>query len=161
MTLPRGPRLAVVLGGIATAILLLAVGLSLYASTRRRSDRALCGANLRILYLAVRSGEPLESPKWEPLPPGRAFIAARDAWPTTQKRDFDPCCPVRGEHREIDYRGPALPLKRLAPGDPLFADRDGNHGPEEGGNAVLKSGALHACGRQDPLWLRAAVTTTD
>lgn len=159
--MPRGPRLAAVLAGIGTAVLLLAVGLSLYASTRRRSERALCGANLRILYLAVRSGEPLESPRWDPLPPGRAFIAARDAWPTAQKRDFDPCCPVLGERREIDYRGPALPLRRLAPADPLFADRDGNHGPEEGGNVVLKSGALHECGPGERLWLRAAVTTAD
>ena len=161
MELPRGPRLALVLVGAGTAVLLLAVGLSLYASTRRRSERALCATHLRVLYMAVRSGEPLEAPAWQSLPPGRAFIAARDAWPTPQKRDFDPCCPVKGERQEIDYRGPALPLKRLAPGDPLFADREGNHGPDEGGNVELKSGALHACLPQDALWKRAAATTSD
>lgn len=158
--MPR-PRLALVLAGAGAAVLLLAVGLALYASAKRRSDRALCAANLRILYMAVRSGEALEAPAWSAVPPGRAFIAAREAWPTSQKRDFDPCCPVKGERTEIDYRGPALPLAKLGPQDPLFADREGNHGPDEGGNLVLKNGALHACAPADALWRRAARSTAE
>jgi len=69
-------------------------------------------------------------------------------------------CPVRrSTDRRTDYRGPASNANRLADGDPVGADIDGNHGRGEGGNVLRKSGDVQTASADDPMWLRAAVTT--
>ncbi|MBI2898679.1 MAG: hypothetical protein HYY17_00695 [Planctomycetes bacterium] len=72
-------------------------------------------------------------------------------------------CPVEGvDDPGCDFRGPAADVNSAAPadGDPVGADVDGNHGVGEGGNVIRKSGDVQTCAAGDPLWARAAVTTT-
>ena len=69
---------------------------------------------------------------------------------------MDVCsCPFRDEAPEAgasDYRGPYLPVNRAQIGDPIAADKPGNHGEEEGGNVLRNSGDVQGVGRSDPLW---------
>ena len=52
-------------------------------------------------------------------------------------------------------------LQMRADTEPIVADRPGNHGPGNGGNVLLKSGALQTCTERDPLWAQAARSTSD
>ena len=155
--LPKGPLIA---GAVALVAVAALVGTQ-YRSMRSRADVTTCAANLRGLYIAVRSGELLDSPKWEAAGLGRVFIANYAKWPTKQQLDFDPVCPVKGQGNDIDYRGPALPFPKLSNQDPILADRPGNHGPGKGGNVCRKDGSLFSCEDSHPLWSRAAATTAD
>lgn len=153
-------RLALVVGGIA-ALALAAVGVVAFASMRRKSDAQLCAANVRVIYMAIRGGDLLDSPRWDAVGAGRAFLYNVDKWPAVRTRPFDPCCPVKGTKAEIDYRGPALAPRRMSNDDPFLADRPGNHGPEAGGNVVFKDGRIVEAGLADAAWARAALTTAD
>jgi hypothetical protein len=158
-----GPKVhpAVLITGIVAAVFLLAVMLAAYVSMRRRADNEICGANLLLVYRAIGAGDLLDSPRWDAAPTGRAFLVRQDAWPTRQKLPMDLSCPVRNVPGDVDYRGPAASLRKLNPGDPLCADRPGNHGAGKGGNVLLKDGTIHACAEHDALWRRAAETTSD
>ncbi len=153
-------RVGIVVAALATAAVAVALLVS-FASMRKASNAQLCAANLRILYMAIRTGELLDSPRWDAAGTGRAFIANGEKWPTVQRRDFDPCCPVKGTRVDIDYRGPALAPRLLKKDDPFLADRPGNHGPEKGGNVVFKDGRIVEAGLADEAWVRAAITTSD
>jgi hypothetical protein len=128
---------------------------------RKKADHELCAGNLRQLYMAVRSGDLLDSPGWDRAATGRAFFAFPDRWPTRQRRPIDVFCPVKGTRNDVDYRGPVRSLRLMKDGDPIIADRPGNHGPGRGGNVVLIRGDIHACAETDALWLKAAETTGD
>ncbi len=154
------PLWAWIAGGVA-ALFLLAVLLVSFASVRRKADYEMCSGNLRVLYMAVRSGDLLDAPGWDKTATGRAFFAFPDRWPGRQKREFSLACPVKGTNDDIDYRGPATSLRQMKDGDPIIADRPGNHGPGEGGNVVMLRGEIYACPESHPLWLRAARTTAD
>lgn len=153
-------RLWLAVGAVA-AVALTAVGIVAFAGMRRTSNAQLCAANLRVIYMSIRGGELLDSPRWDAVPTGRAFLYHVDKWPAVQKRPFDPCCPVKATNAEIDYRGPAQAPRRMSNGDPFLADRPGNHGTEAGGNVVLKDGRVIEAGLGDAVWTRAAVTTAD
>jgi hypothetical protein len=153
-------RLWIAVGAVA-ALALTAVGIVAFASMRRTSNAQLCAANLRVIYMSIRGGELLDSPRWDAVGTGRQFLYNVEKWPAVQKRPFDPCCPVKGANQEIDYRGPARPPREMSKDDPFLADRPGNHGPEAGGNVVLKDGRVIEAGLGDAVWTRAAVTTAD
>ena len=153
-------RVGAIVGGVAVLGVLVALGVS-FASMRKASNAQMCAANLRILYMAVRAGDLLDSPRWDAVPTGRAFIASADRWPTVQRREFDPCCPVKGTRDDIDYRGPAVPPRQLKADDAFLADRPGNHGPDRGGNVAFKDGRIVEARDGDDAWARAARTTSD
>lgn len=150
-----------VIVGVLAALAVAAALLVSFAGMRRQSNAQLCGANLRILYMAIRAGDLLDSPRWDAVGTGRAFIANTKAWPTVQRRDFDPCCPVKGTRDDIDYRGPAQAPRLLKADDAFLADRPGNHGPDRGGNVIFKDGRLVDAALDDDAWARAARTTAD
>ena len=59
-----------------------------------------------------------------------------------------------------DYRGPAENVNTYADGDPVGADKIGNHGAGEGGNILRKSGDIMSVAETDPLWVNAAAKTS-
>jgi len=156
----RIPPAALIAAGVVVVALVGILGAS-YASMRKKADGEMCAANLRIIFIQTRSGEPVTSPKWAAAGTGRAFLASYPDWPTHEARPLDLNCPVKGPSPEIDYRGPVRPLHLMERDEPILADRPGNHGPGMGGNVVLKSGALQACTERDPLWAAAARSTSD
>ena len=156
----RIPLWAWISGGLL-ALFLLGVLVVSFASTRKTANQELCSGNLRILYMAVRSGDLPDSPGWDKAATGRAFFAFPERWPARQKREFSLYCQVGGTRDDVDYRGPAQSLRLMKDGDPIIADRPGNHGPGEGGNVVLLRGEIYACPESHSLWVRAAQTTSD
>lgn len=139
----------------------LALLVVFFVSMKKESNEELCRANLTVIGMAIRVGELPSSPKWDAIGRGRDFFRAQDRWPTYQQRELDLFCPVKGTKQECDYRGPAKPLREIRNDEPMAADRIGNHGPEKGGNVLLKTGAVHTVGRTEALWAAAAQTTSD
>ena len=58
-----------------------------------------------------------------------------------------------------DYRGPNGNVNTFADGDPVGADKVGNHGANEGGNVVRKSGDVQTVSENDPIWIDASSKT--
>ncbi len=130
-------KIAAAGGALALAFALL---VALYAGARTRGQEAYCRNNLRQLGdLAARN--------WSAIDPQRS---GRDFWQAVREeqyrdvrgkwRPIDPdpfVCPVHGstvskvdDATTIDYRGPAkvrAQLKDLPKGEPIGADRPGNH----------------------------------
>ena len=155
-----GARIGVIAGAVA-ALAVVAVVIVAAASMRKASDAQMCAANLRVIYMSIRGGELLDSPRWDDVGVGRAFLYNVDKWPAVHKRPFEPCCPVKGTKDDIDYRGPALPPRRMSNSDAFLADRPGNHGPAAGGNVVFKDGRIVSAREGDAAWAKAALTTAD
>ena len=68
-------------------------------------------------------------------------------------------CPVKGDEASggtTDYRGPAGPVNRVLVGDPLGADKAGNHGYKYGGNAVRLDASVMEYALDDPFWEQCA-----
>lgn len=71
-------------------------------------------------------------------------------------------CPEKGGPPAAggtDYRGPAYSVNTYVDGDVVGADRIGNHGINEGGSVLRKSGDAQTCAESDPLWVSAGRTT--
>jgi prepilin-type N-terminal cleavage/methylation domain-containing protein len=71
-------------------------------------------------------------------------------------------CPLSGDEivpGQTSYRGPAMNVNKLDDSDPIAADKEGNHGPGDGGNVLSKTGDISEFKETDALWLRARVTT--
>lgn len=157
----RKPNLVLLLAGGAGVLFLLAIFLVFFVSMRKDSSEELCRANLTLLGMAIRVGDLPDSSKWDQVGRGRDFFANQEKWPTFQKRDIDVFCPVKGTNKDCDYRGPALPLREIKTGEPMAADRPGNHGPGRGGNVLLKTGQVYTVPESHALWAAAARTTSD
>ena len=155
-----GARLGLVAGAVAVAAALSVLAVS-FLSMRKASDARLCAATLRVIYLSIRGGELLDSPRWDDVGTGRDFLANVAKWPAVHRRPFEPFCPVKGTRDDIDYRGPAAPPRRLAADDAFLADRPGNHGPGQGGNVAFKDGRIVAAREGDEAWEKASRTTAD
>jgi hypothetical protein len=157
----------------------LAVLVALRTGARHRALEAHCRNNLRHLGgLAARN--------WNALDPART---GRDFWQQVREHQYrdvrgnwrpvspDPCvCPVFGrtvsrvdDAQAIDYRGPAKvreTLKDTPKGEPIGADRPGNH---PSGGFVLRLDTsvddapplLERAGDGEPLWQSAASSLKD
>lgn len=71
-------------------------------------------------------------------------------------------CPLSPNLRSAgttDYRGPADNVNEYSDGDPVGADKEGNHGPGEGGNVLRKSGDVLTVHEMDPMWSAAGSKT--
>ena len=154
--------LLLVVAGMVGAITLLSIGLVAFTSIREESAHKKCALNLRLMDMAVREVAIHSDPAWDQAGTGRAFFALQSRWPKPPRRPFDLACPVRNvSDGTIDYRGPARSLRSLSNTDPVFADRPGNHGPEGGGNVLLRNGRIYSLRGDDSLWVKAAETTSD
>ncbi|MBI2901352.1 MAG: hypothetical protein HYY17_14300 [Planctomycetes bacterium] len=145
---------------IAGAVVLVAaLAVVLFLSTRRRDRRDECRFHLMRMHNALAAAAPATAREWDHAPKGRAFWERSDDWPGARipfdRRDL--ACPVLDRPTGSDYRGPAASYRALGPDDPIAADRDGNH--LERGNVLLKSGTIVEA--DERLWTRAAKTTAD
>ncbi|MBV8880448.1 MAG: hypothetical protein JO332_10820 [Planctomycetaceae bacterium] len=157
----RKPFPILLLAAGALALFIGALVLVLFVSMKKESNEELCRANLTVLGMAIRVGELPSSPKWDAMGKGRDFFRNQEKWPTYQQRELDLYCPVLATRKDCDYRGPAKLLREIRNDEPIAADRIGNHGPEKGGNVLLKTGAVHTAGLKDALWTAAGQTTSD
>lgn len=116
-----------------------------------------CANNLAQLYKLAVSYSVSHQGRW---PAGRGeelWASYRSLVPPLLGGDHLqlPFCPVKGvpEHLEgSDFRGPAGPVNRLKPWDPVGADKPGNHGDEEGGNVLRMDGGVQECSLTDAMW---------
>ena len=137
--------LCVGVGGIVVIGVLAALLLPAVARATRQARVTMCANNLATLwnmqnvYRAQFGGRMKSMPEqtgsefWlhlERTQPPLVDVTERDVFH----------CPLRDEHGECDYLGPAHPVARIGGSDPVGADKPGNHGPREGGNVLRKSG---------------------
>src|SRR5207247_9542225 len=101
----RIPPVAWISGGVVAVGIIGVLGAA-YVSMRKRADAEMCAANLRIIYLAIRSGEHPDSPKWNDAGTGRAFLANYPRWPTHQQLPLDLNCPLKGPSADCHHRRP-------------------------------------------------------
>ncbi len=147
----------IVIIGVLAALLLPAI-----ARAIRNAKVTACMNNLSQLYkmqsnYAIKYGG---KNKWMPQDTGGAF------WLKLVKPDtqlIDPTlgdifhCPLQGINEgpnTTDYRGPKNNINSsvVGDGDAIGADKVANHGGDEGGNVIRKSGDVQTCGKEDALW---------
>jgi len=148
------PWVCCIVGGILCSIVVVILNRAINQARRTR-----CALNLRDLSEA---GDAYAMQR-------RHWLSSRGDHLWTDLSKTDPPliaaaeilrCPVRHEDFEsgqTDYRGPLEDATRLKPDAPLGADKVGNHGAEEGGNVLLKSGNILHYEKRDPLWKQCAV----
>ena len=71
-------------------------------------------------------------------------------------------CPLEGNSNSAgstDYRGPSSNVNTFMDGDPVGSDRQGNHGTNQGGNVLRKSGDIVTVPNTDALWILAGTKT--
>jgi prepilin-type N-terminal cleavage/methylation domain-containing protein len=56
---------------------------------------------------------------------------------------------------DTNYQGPMADVNTYGDGDPVGRDVPGNHGNNEGGNVIRKSGDVQTVGNNDSLWTLA------
>ena len=149
-------------------MILLAIIIVARVRLDRLARREECLWNLSRIGMTLQATLPHRLAAWEAVGTGRQFFLDAPNWPGPPPVPIEPrlfACPVVGRPApgaaRVDYRGPARSLKQLEPGDPVAADRPGNHGAGEGGNVVLRDGTWIAVGELEAAWVRAAQTTTD
>jgi hypothetical protein len=162
---PKTERRSLITAVVIGVVLIALVGVSL-AGLKRVDRRELCLWNLSRVGMAVIASEPRHAAGWDKIGTGPHFFREYADWPGPPPFTVDPrwfCCPEVGVPvpGRIDYRGPATALKGIDRNDPIAADRPGNHGPGQGGNVVLRTGAVKSVPETDSAWVRAASTTTD
>jgi hypothetical protein len=158
-------RRSLLVGGVA-GVVLLALVVAAWVRLDRVRRREECLWNLSRIGMTLQSTLPHRLSGWDGVGTGRQFFLDAPNWPGPPPVPIGPelfVCPVLGKPGKprVDYRGPAKMLKQLEPGDPVVADRPGNHGSGEGGNVVLRNGSWIVAGELDAAWVRAGQTTTD
>jgi type II secretory pathway pseudopilin PulG len=118
--------------------------------------RTACQSNLHQLYQLGSIHASTHPGEWPSLEDGGYWMSLTKTQPPLLQRDeFEVLlCPVNQEEwrGHSDYRSSRLPWRSLKPVDILGADKPGNHGPEEGGNALFKDGSLLELKSTDPRW---------
>ncbi len=160
---PRFRGIFVILG---IALIFCAMAVIFFVALKKRDRLEVCRMNLHYLWMETGTASPADEQRWDDVPTGGAFWTGYLKWPSRTVRPIRQShllCPVLApvKYRTgTDYRGPAKSYRLLDAGDPVGADAPGNHGAAEGGTVVLKSGALFVVKPADPLWARAAETTS-
>jgi hypothetical protein len=137
--------LVVGIGGVFVIGVLAALLLPAIARATRQANVTMCANNLSQLWkmqqvYMTQFGGRMKS---MPVETGSQFwlYLERTAPPIVDPTEHEIFhCPLRSDHGECDYLGPAYSVNRLGDGDPVGADKPGNHGPRAGGNFLRKSG---------------------
>ncbi len=142
----------IVIIGILASLLLPAI-----AHAIRAARTAACGSNLKELYKMGHIYSTQHKGKW-PMETGEGlWLKFQVMQPPLIDVDMKEVysCQVRGEPGDIgqtDYRGPAVNVNRAAPGDPIGADKVGNHGEAYAGNVLRMAGDVQNVDPGDALW---------
>jgi prepilin-type N-terminal cleavage/methylation domain-containing protein len=146
----------IVIIGILASLLLPAI-----AAAIRAARTTACAQNLSQLYKMGHVYATNHKGKW-PTETGEAlWLRFQTMQPPLLDVDMKEVyfCQVKGEPGDVgqtDYRGPAVNVNKAAPGDPIGADKVGNHGESYAGNVLRMAGDVQNVDLGDPLWLQAA-----
>jgi len=146
-------------------VLVVALAMVIPSITRtiRKSRVSECAGHLHALWHSRAQFASSNDDRYIPFG-GQYFMVLQQA-PKLKPQGYEQFyCPLTDEERipgRTSYRGPALLLKKLSQEDPCAADREGNHGPGEGGNVLTLFGDVKEVGANDPLWIRARTTTKE
>lgn len=146
----------IVIIGVLASLLLPAI-----ARAMRNAKVTSCGNNLAQLYkmqsnYAVQYGG---KNKWMPTETGGAFwLKLQQTNPPLIDGSLSDIyrCPVgAGGGGQTDYRGPKTNVNQgsVGDGEVIGADKVNNHGNNNGGNIIRKSGDVQNCGEADALWV--------
>ena len=140
---------------------------SLLRAARRMNRSVSCSSSLRSLWqcqynYAAHYGRTHDH-MVEAL--GSDFFLALQRTPKPLIDRFEPFfCPLVDDDivpGRTSYRGPAFPIRKMDDKDPVAADKEGNHGPGEGGSILTRTGDVSEYTENDALWIRARTTTRE
>ncbi len=146
----------IVIIGILASLLLPAI-----AHAIRMAHTTACGNNLKQLYSMGTLYSSGHKGQW-PLETGEAlWLKFQKMQPPLLEADLKEIyfCHVKaepGDLGETDYRGPSGNVNHGKAGDPIGADKVGNHGDGYGGNVLRKAGDVQNLELDDPLWTLCA-----
>lgn len=161
MAMKAGERIGIIMLFLF-ALSLAAFMLIFIVDSRKRERREKCRMQLGQVYLALTFPPTgWEDTHWKETPPGPGFWPAWRDWSGPPRGFLSEwlCCPVLDRPEKIDYRAPVRAVNEMADDDPIVSDRPGNHGPDEGGNVLLKKGVVREAGKSEAIWKRASETT--
>jgi len=154
----QGLTLLEVLAVIIVIMLLSALLLPpMCGSGLRKAKQTACASNLQQLYQLGTVYASTHKGEWPKSTGEDLWLSFTKTVPPLVRPDelLIFACPVRGEDPEpgeCQYLGPRIPWNQLKPGDPLAADKEGNHGEEYGGNVLFKDGSVMEYGSSDARW---------
>jgi prepilin-type N-terminal cleavage/methylation domain-containing protein len=142
----------IVIIGILAALLLPAIAHAIFRA--RVTD---CASHLSQLYKLGTTYAAAHRGKWPNAQGEELWLhLAKANPPLIEANQIELLfCPVKGEDPigdATDYRGPACAVQKLQSGDPMGADKAGNHGYKYGGNVLRMDGGVIECPLDDPFW---------
>jgi prepilin-type N-terminal cleavage/methylation domain-containing protein len=150
----------IVIIGILASLLLPAIGHAI-----RMAHTAACANNLKQLYSMGTIYASGHKGQW-PLETGEElWLKFQKMQPPLLEADLKEIyfCHVLAQPRDLgetDYRGPTSNVNHGRTGDPIGADKVGNHGDGYGGNVLRKAGDVQTVDLDDPLWALSAEKLT-
>jgi type II secretory pathway pseudopilin PulG len=116
-----------------------------------------CANNLKQLYSMGTIYASQHRGQWPEETGGSLWLTFQKMEPPLIQADLKDLyfCPFKAEPGDLgqtDYRGPITNVNHSMPGDPIGADKVGNHGEQEGGCVLRKAGDVQALELGDPLW---------
>lgn len=150
--------------GILASLLLPAIGRAL-----RNSRVTKCASNLSQLYKSLYNYCNQYGGRYKLLPQetgGEFWVKLQQTSPPLIDSSLSEifACPLEGSPNAFgtaDYRGPKTNINLPSSGDsdPIGADKVDNHGANEGGNVVRRSGDIQSVPSTDALWTLAGMKT--
>lgn len=142
----------IVIIGILAALLLPAIAHALF-----RARVADCGNHLSQLYKLGTTYAAAHRGHWPKFQGEELWIQlSKCSPPLIEANQIEILfCPVKDEEvigDATDYRGPACPFPKVQGGDPLGADKAGNHGYKYGGNVLRPDGGVQEFSLDEPYW---------
>lgn len=142
----------IVIIGILAALVLPAIAEAMY-----EARVTACASNLNQLWKMQHIYMSRYGTSMKIMPPytGGQFWRALEETPTPLLDDPTLLiCPVRGDGQvgDLDYLGPATPVGRLRPREPVggdFMDGPVNHNRDEKGNFLFKNGSVLTVGQEE------------
>jgi prepilin-type N-terminal cleavage/methylation domain-containing protein len=146
----------IVIIGILSSLLLPAITHILFQARVTN-----CASNQRQLYQLGTIYSSSHKGNWPSARGEELWLSLRRMMPPLIEADHAEIlgCPVLQTELgsdETSFRGPVPPMGKIGAADPLGADKVGNHGPDHGGNVLLKDGSVQVFEKTAPKWEECA-----